>query len=107
MDLISYFCTVNLRDVRLTLFVLAIKEKIRFCFWMTIQHLSSMEKVKHPNLFFRLSLFLLAFMLTFPISFHAQEETDSAEVVAEAASSGADVDAGKAQIGRASCRERG
>src|SRR5690554_5979955 len=96
MDLISYFCTVNLRDVRLTLFVLAIKEKIRFCFWMTIQHLSSMEKVKHPNLFFRLSLFLLAFMLTFPISFHAQEETDSAEVVAEAASSGADVDAGKA-----------
>src|SRR5690554_103141 len=47
-----------------------------------------MEKVKYPNLFFRLSLLLLAFTLTVSTPLNAQED-------AGATSSGGDVTVGK------------
>lgn len=55
-----------------------------------------MEKVKYPNLFFRLSLLLLALTLTVSTPLNAQEDAESQEVATEAASSGGDATAGKA-----------
>src|SRR5690606_8547339 len=48
------------------------------------------------NLFFRLSLLLLALTLTVSTPLNAQEDAESQEVAAEAVSSGGDATAGKA-----------